>query len=59
MTMSQQCVFASNKANGILSCPRKHCLQVKGGDPSSPLHSDEAASGVLCLIVGSPAEERY
>ncbi|PKU34373.1 rna-directed dna polymerase from mobile element jockey-like [Limosa lapponica baueri] len=59
ITMSQQCALVAKKPKGILGCIRKSIdKQVGGGYPPPPLCPGEAASGVVCPVLGSPVQER-
>lgn len=54
LSMSHSALVA-RKANGILGCIRKS-IPSKLGEVISP---DEAISGVLCPVLGSPVQEKY
>jgi len=51
LTMSQQCVLVAHKANGILGCTKQ--TVPNRGDPPPLLCPREAASGILCTVLGS------
>lgn len=55
--MSQKCALAKKAANGILGCIS--CQQVKGGEPSTLLCTDEAAAGALCPLMHPSVQERH
>lgn len=56
-TMRQQCVLVAKKINGALGCTRRVAIFARG-DPF-PVFSDvKATFGVLCPVLGSPAQGR-
>ncbi|TRZ07880.1 hypothetical protein HGM15179_019228 [Zosterops borbonicus] len=56
LSMSQQCVLVSKKANGILGCIRK-TIASRLREVILPLYW-WGASGVLCPVLGSSVQER-
>ena len=56
---SQQFALVTKKANGILGhIKKKRGQQVKGDSLPPLLCPCEATSGALCLVLGSPVQER-
>ncbi|GAB0178934.1 cAMP-dependent protein kinase inhibitor alpha [Grus japonensis] len=58
LNMSQQCAFAAQKANHVLSCI-KRSMTSRSGEVILPLHSCESPPGVLRPALGAPVQERH
>jgi len=60
VTMSQEDVLVTKKANGTLGCIKEeHCQQIKGGDLHPLLCPGEVSSGGLGPVLGYPVLQRY
>lgn len=57
LNMNQQCVLVTKKANNILVCI-KQIITISSREVTNPLSIDEAALGVLCPVLGPPAQKR-
>ena len=57
LAMSQQCALVAKHTSGILGCIKKSCQQIKEGDPPPLLCTGEAASGVLCPVLGFSVQQ--
>lgn len=51
-------IIFERKASGVLGCIKKSGQHIRGGDPVPLFSPDEATSGVLCRVLGSPIQER-
>ncbi|KAJ7425034.1 rna-directed dna polymerase from mobile element jockey-like [Pitangus sulphuratus] len=59
LSLSQQCALEAKKANAILAYVMKNIASVKGGDLAPLLSHGDAASAVLCPLLGSSVQERH
>lgn len=58
LTTSQQCALVAKQGNCVLGCIRNSVQQAVKGYPPCVLRPGEAASGALCLVLGSPVQKR-
>ena len=58
LNVSQQCVLATKKANGILGCVRQ-TIAGRLREEIMPLSTDEARPSILCTFLSNPVQESY
>ena len=58
LAIRQQCDLVAKESTGIMWCIKKEQgQQDKGGDPPLSILQSEAASGIMCSVLGSPVKK--